>query len=513
MNALDFDPKELKKLSKDQKLALLDALEEQKRRDRLKKNQFVPTPKQLAVIDSDALEKYLFCGNGFGKTCVLVNWIEWAAKGWNPITKKTTPVPSVIYLVVDDPSKIDQKIIPEYRKWFDLPEERLHKDGKPHISRISYKNGSVVHILTHEVNLLKLEGVEMTHIAYDEPPPRHVFLGLYRGGRIEGRPLQILMAGTPLYQAWLRTDIYEPWVDGDAEFQDIECFTGESADNSHINPEEYMRRFGKLLSEEEKNTRFKGEFFDLSGQALAQIWSPKVHIIPKGQFVWDRDNPCVVAIDPHKAKPHHAVLLGADKENRYYVLDEFSLKTHSRKFAKALVQKGWFRDYRVIDIIYDSYGNEEQSGGEGMKSFGQVFNEELKANGIGRARATSYEDKDDEDFVERIENVLVIPDDPDNTGQCLPKLRVLDHCRGLIRDIRQVQWQRDKKLNENKRKLDISNRDYLSCLKYGLATNLYYKKTKGKIYVPRKAPYGIPSRRKTTPKGLATFSGRGRRAS
>jgi hypothetical protein len=266
-----------------------------------------------------------------------------------------------------------------------------------------------------------------------------------------------------------------------------------------------MRRFGKLLTAEEKLTRFSGEFADLSGQALAHIWQPKKHVIPKDGFHWDQEWPCVIAVDPHKAKPHHAVLLGADRDNQYVVLDEFKLKAPSGKFTQAVIDRGWFTDYRVIDIIYDSYGNEEQSGGDGMKSFGQKMNEVLAQNGIGRARATTYEDKSDEDFMERIENVLEVPEKPNSAGETLPKLRILETCKGLINDIRQVQWQRDKKLNENKKKLEISNRDFLACLKYALATNLYFKKTKSKIFVQRELPYGVPLRRQSTPRRPARF--------
>lgn len=490
----------LHKLTKEQKLQLYDLLQEKKKRKRRNKKFFKPKPKQEVIIRSKALEKYLFCGNGFGKTTLLVNAIHWAATGYNPVTDEMTPVPSVIYLVVDDPSKIDQKIIPEYKKWFELDEEeQCHKDGKPHYSRISYDNGSVCYILTHEVNLLKLEGVEMTHVMFDEPPPRHVFLGLYRGGRVQGRPLQIFMAGTPLYQPWLRTDIYEPWTEGDPDFKDVECFTGETTDNDSIDPEEYIRRFGKMLSEEEKATRFKGAFFDMSGQALAYLWSNKDHMVTKEQLKWDSGNPCAIVIDPHPSKAHVAVLLGCDKEGRYVVLDEYSHKILARGFMSALVERGWFRDYTVIDVIYDSLGNSEMTSGEGYRTFGEVINEVLDKAGLGRARATSYDDKDDEDFVERIREVLVVPEAADSFGQKVPRLRALSHCRMFERDVKQVQWVRDTKTGENKNKLDIRNRDVLACVKYGLKSNLHFRKPHERAYVYNKPVYGfrLPSQRRS----------------
>lgn len=463
----------INKLSRAEQLKLYDIIQEKKRRDRLKKPPFVPFEAQLPIIKSKALEKYLFSGNGFSKTTLLVNWIHWAATGYNTVTKERSSVPSIIYLVVDDPGKIEQKIIPEYRKWQDLPEENIHKDGKPHPSRFSYPNGSVVYILTHDVNMLKLEGVEMTHLAFDEPPPRHVFQGLYRGGRIEGKPLQVFLAGTPLYQAWLRTDVYEKWVDGLFPDGLVECFFGTSSDNPHL-PDNYETRYGMYLSEEEKATRFKGHFFDASGQALAQLYDPKKHELPV-DLTWNQYNPCVVAIDPHSSKPHHAVLMGVDRDNRYTVLDEWKSKKIARQFIRELIDRKWFSDFRVIDIVYDSSGNADMTSGEGYKQFGTVVNEELQAIGY-HARGTSYDEKDDEVFIEKIREVLHVPKDPDNFGHFVPKLRFRSSCRGCIRDVKQVQWQRDRKTGTNKTKLDISNRDYLACMKYALASNLFYSK-------------------------------------
>lgn len=466
-------PDYVKRMSREEKLELLDALEERRKRQRLRKPPFSPSPLQRRIIDSPALEKYLFSGNGAGKTTMLVNMVHWACTGYNHVSDKHTPVPATCFLVVDDPVKIEQKLLPEYRKWHDLPANQCHKDGKPHISRITYPNGSVVHIVSHEVNLLKVEGVEATHLFFDEPPPRHIFIGLYRGGRIEGRPLEVVMAGTPLWEDWIRTDIYDKWVDG--LMPQTECFFGSSSDNPHL-ADGYMERFGALLSDDEKATRFHGQFFSAAGQALAGLWKDSVHVVGN-EAVWHKHFPCVIAIDPHGSKPHHAVLMGVDREDRYLVLDEFKDKSIAREFIGKIIDRGWFKDFNVLDIVYDSAGSAESTSGEGYKSFGAAINEELQRRGVGRARPTSYNDKLDEDFINRIREVLAIPTVPDNFNKTLPRLRVREACRGSIRDIKQVQWMRDRKLNVNKPKLDIRNTDFLACIKYALAANLSYYKT------------------------------------
>jgi len=99
-----------------------------------------------------------------------------------------------------------------------------------------------------------------------------------------------------------------------------------------------------------------------------------------------------------------------------------------------------------------------------------------------RIRATTWDDKKDEDFIDRIKSVLAMPLVPDTLNNLKPKLQVFSTCHGIIADIENVQWVKYRNLDEFKPKLDISNKDYLSCLKYALASNLRYGKDSSKIY-------------------------------
>lgn len=500
---------DLSKLSKQDKLELIELLEEKQKRARDKKPLFSPHPGQMRVIQSDALERYLFCGNGFGKSTVLVNEIHWAATGYNPIKKTKAPVPAKICLLLDAPEKAND-FVTEYRKWNRLEPEQLHKAGKPQISYITYDNGSTITIMTHAVEPLKLEGSQWTHIFADEPPPKPVFTALFRGGRIKGHPLKTLLAGTPIAAAWLRTDVFEPWSKG--EIKDAECFRGDTYENEGNLEPGFIERFSGKLSEHEKSIRIRGEFYDLEGLALSHLFRTDTHVISKSQLEWERTYPTSVVMDPHPSKAHHAVLMGCDRYGFLYVLDEYKEKALARKFINSLISRGWFRDYRVTDIVYDSLGSSEMTSGEGFKPFGEVINEELSKHGIGRARATRYDEKNDEDFINRIQDALALPKDIGNFGVAIPKLRLLSHCTGSIADIRQVQWKRDKTLDQNKPSLEISNRDFLSCIKYALACNLTISKKKEKAYYVRGNPYGVglTETRKTRMKKM--IYGRGRRS-
>jgi hypothetical protein len=151
-------------------------------------------------------------------------------------------------------------------------------------------------------------------------------------------------------------------------------------------------------------------------------------------------------------------------------VDEYREKLIARDFICELVKREWFSKYRIIDIVYDSLGSADSTGGEGFRSFGDIVNEVLKDKGLGRARATTYSEKNDEDFIERIRDSLVVG------PQGIPKLRFYTRCPGSYEDVRTVKWYEDKQIRENRAKLDIRQKDFLSCIKYGLATNLFYTK-------------------------------------
>lgn len=472
------------KLTKEQKLELLSALDEKITRDKKSKLSYKPNEGQLPIHKSKSRFRYVFSGNGAGKTCLAVHEAMWAALGYNPVTKENTPVPCRVVVILDLPKKISEQWIPELQKWYSIDEKQFHKDGKPFISRIVFLNGSEILFGFHEQSPLAWESVELSFAIYDEPPPRPLFVAITRGGRIKNNPFRSLLIGTPISTPWLRTEIYDPWVKG--ELKDVECFrTGTQVNKSNL-PEDYFDTYGQFLTEEEKKIRFEGMFFDLGSLALAHLFKRSAHIVSEPKLFRTFDptrHPCVVAIDPHSSKPHYACLLGADRDNNLFYIKELKIKAVAREFAKKL--KAWYKGFNVVDIVSDCAGNAEMTSGEGYKSFIQVLNEE----GI-RVRATSFDEKSDEDFIDKIRTALAIPKTPDNFGLYTPKLRIMNGCDGIIKDIENVGWikHRDGGLKD---KLDIRNTDYLACLKYALASGICLKKLDNKPQKYTKNNYGF----------------------
>ena len=392
-------------------------------------------------------------------------------------------MPSTSIVVLDNPDKVEKLWLPVLSKWYNIDPKWCQKLGRHHVMQIDWPNGSVTSFYFHQQDALVFESVEVDGlVVFDEPPPRHCWVGLRRAGRVKNRKTKYLFVGTPISRAWVRKELIEPAQQG--TIKDVEVFKFGTEANRENLTDGYIESFASILSEKEKKIRLEGEFFDLSGLALAHLFDRTVHVVQP--FTIPEEWPAVVAVDPHPSKAHHAILLVSDDRGQLYVVDEMAHNVVAKDFVEHL--RKFMDGYRVVDIVSDSLGSADMTGGEGFYSFIQI----LQKNGI-RIRPTTFNEKNDEAFIERIQSVLAIPKNENNFGQKIPKLRIFSHCTGLVSDIENVQWQKAKGVDENKPKLDITHKDYLSCLKYALATHL--NPNKGKItsymYKDPASTYGL----------------------
>lgn len=477
----------LKNLSKEELLQLLDHLEEQDRRDKAQLGSYKPNDGQMQVHASTKKIRLVVSGNGAGKTTLGVHETLWAALGYNPVSKEHVAVPRRVVVVLDKPDKVADKWIPEIRKWFDITKWDIRKNGKPYVTQMVAPNGSEIRFMFHEQDELSFESMEVDDVIFDEPPPRKIYIALLRGMRNIDKQARVLIIGTPITGSWLRKEIFEPWTEG--ELPDTDCFRFATSVNEQNLPPGYTEWFASKLSEKERQIRIDGQFFDLDGLALAHLFNRRKHILRANEYQWNDRYSCVVAIDPHPNKPTCAVLMGAD-EYGPVVLKELKIKAEPQDFARRL--KKWYQGYRIVDITVDNFGSGQMTGGQGFKPFIQVLNEE----GV-RARATTFEDKNDEDWIMRIQHALAIPvDEPD----AMPKLRILEGCNGLINDIETVEWVKYRNADEFKSTLGIESKDLLACLKYALASNITHNKGKDRAYYNTQKAYGIDMGKRATQK-------------
>jgi hypothetical protein len=468
---------DISKLSKDEKLRRLDLIEERKRRLLAKRHTYKPNAGQLPVHQDNHTIRIVAAANGGGKTALAAHEVIWWATGYNPITKDFTKVPATIVVLLDAPSKVDEVWLKELRKWFPLDEEcELSKGGKPYVTKIQFKNGSKVLFMFHEQDDLVFEGIELTYFCADEPFPRRIWIALRRGARTKKTKPKFLIIGTPLGQPWLYNDLWKKAAEGERDDVGIHRF-GIEVNEGNL-AEGYVESFSKDLTEAEKKVRLQGHFAHLEGLALAHLFDRAKHVVPK--FPWPDGKPVVLVIDPHQAKPHTVALVGATGDGRVYYIKEMRSKAPPAEFAREV--KVFYQGYRVIDYIIDSLGETPGTGGDGNMS----FSEKLRQCGVP-VRSTSFKDKNDEDFINRIKQVLEFPDIPDNFGRKLPILAILEGNQGIVNDIETVQWQKYRQHEMFKEKLDITQKDYLSLLKYALATNISFVASSGRTPKIRRA--------------------------
>lgn len=460
-----IDVKKLESMTKEQKLKLYDTIQKKKEIDKNKRDVFKPHEGQLAPLQSHKRLKVVTAGNGFGKTALSVNAALAAVKGYNPWTKQHTKVPCTGIVVLDNPIKVKETWRIEAAKWinFEAEVDEL-KNGKPYVNEWVFKNGSRIIFMTHDMDQLVFESIELDFFICDEPPPKSIFIGLSRGQRTKGSKPWGMIVGTPISQAWLRTDLYEPWVKG--ENPDVEFFRGTTEQNQQNLADGYIDSFSRLLTPEEKQIRLEGQFFDLGGLALAHLFKKDTHIVD--DFEVPRDWNVIIAIDPHPSKKHVALALAINPYNKQmYVVSTIAEKQVAADFAMKVHE--WTKKWRVVEYICDSLGSADLTGGEGFKSFIQVLND----YGI-RVRPTSFEDKKDEVWIERIRTALAIPQQANNFGETKPRLQVFKSCDTIIKDIQNVSWVKNKTAEMNRDRLEISNKDYLACLKYALSVAAKY---------------------------------------
>jgi hypothetical protein len=405
-----------------------------------------------------------------GKTALGVNEAMWALDGYNPITGKYTPVPARVVVLLDSPEKVGDVWLPELKKWRAIEDEQLHKRGKPYITEIAWPNGSTIRFMFHEQQPMAFESLEADFVVCDEPPARNVWIALLRSGRKKNSKARFIMIATPISQAWIRS-YYTEWEKGN--YPDTEFFKGSTIQNAANLAEGYIEEFSKHLTEAEKRTRLHGEFFNTDGMALAGLWKREKHLVRETDLPpnYKQEWPHVISVDFHPNKPLYACIIAAAPDGKRYYVNEYAKKILPREFALWLKQN-WLVEYRVVDIIGDNYGSGDYTGGIGFKSAIEVMNE------VGvRIRATTYDEKGDDAFMERLQEGLFVPD----LGE--PMLQfLLTKSAGVIRDIENVQWKKIKGTTDYQPKLEISNTDYLACLKYALAANLTFDNARRKIH-------------------------------
>ena len=181
-------------------------------------------------------------------------------------------------------STIATVILPKLREF--ISPDMLSKKPKKHPTGVPYifyfKSGAELHLASYEQDTESFEGALWNGVAFDEPPPRDIYVACRRGTmRTKG---WMMFAMTPLKNLWVYDELHMPAMQGKlddvAAFEAhshlncIECNPGEG----HISHAEMQGQFANLPPNE-RRARELGIPLDISAIRYYFV-QRESHVVP-----------------------------------------------------------------------------------------------------------------------------------------------------------------------------------------------------------------------------------------
>lgn len=406
---------------------------------------FKPHKGQASFLEAKQRIRCMFSGNGFGKTTALTIDLVYTHLERHPY-RDTVNVRHSWFLITGFDKVEDYWN--EIKRW--CPPSKLptvNKMGTSAIKRLEWPNGSVTTFYSHDQDSGKLEGTNIDALFCDEPPPRDLWVAAYRGLR-NNPDYFIVIAGTPIAEPWLYTEIYQPW----ALKKDPNIFIIQGA--THENPylsKQWIEDFKSRLTEDEVRTRLYGEFSHLQGRVFKEFSRlGNVFTFQK----WPDEWPVYMAIDPHPRKPHTALWLGVTSDDICVVIDELVIEGDIEDFANAIKAKEADCKYKVISRRIDNSGS------------GTDWNRDSFIAQLGKLGIrTSPMRKSEKDVASSIQKIKLLLKNK--------QLRFLENCVHTISDMELYAWQDYRNpaqagVNEKPRKI---HDDMIDPLRYIIMSN------------------------------------------
>lgn len=217
----------------------------------------------------------------------------------------------------------------------------------------------------------KLEGMSVNLFAWlDEggQMKRDAYINIQ--GRTSIAQAPILITTTPYALNWLYNDVYRPWQQGKNK-DTVEIFEWTSVDNPYF-PKEEFERVKKELDSRVFKRRYLARFEKMEGLVYEDFGSNHIIdpvIIPFKEVIcgidWGFNNPAAIAV------------IGIDKENTFYLIDEY-YETNKTK-AEIIERAKYFQSQHKIRLWYPD--PEDSEALQQMKLAGLYPREVIKSKG------------------------------------------------------------------------------------------------------------------------------------
>ena len=264
----------------------------------------------LLCDNPDYIGQFFFAGNKSGKTtgtCIklaerLTGQAIWGLDSPHSRASLTWPVPQRWVFFTEDFQSHEETIVPTYLTWCPRqyhPVVIRAQNGLP--SHIIHSNGSILYLRTYEQGFAKAEGKDWDGAAYDEPPPRELYISSFRG--LVARGGKIFIGATLLKEAWLYDELQNDFNIG---------FNGTIYDNPWLD-QKTLAAFETTMDEDERAVRIHGKPINLVGLIYPEMQDEPPFVISLSQFesrlpwnpVRELPYPVIMAVDPHERKPLH----------------------------------------------------------------------------------------------------------------------------------------------------------------------------------------------------------------
>ncbi len=308
---------------------------------------WIPTETQEYFIRDKHPIRVFLGGNRSGKSETGIIEVICYAIGYRPYMSKDDPdyktpfkPPIRIRVFGEDYNKhIGGVLIPKLRNWipksefeFSAGNPKKNQNGIPVVW--TFKNGSVIELLSYEQDSSKAEGWDGSLALFDEPPPRKMFTATWRGLTDHGG--HCLFTMTPIKEPW----VYEEFIlKKTPEFAKyVKTYFISIYDNIKHEREwppgsgikrmcggltkENVERFLAGVPEDEKRARMEGKFNYMEGLVFEEF-DPSFHVKPyfEPPPEWTRYE----HIDVHPSKPWSIVFIAVSPDGKIYQYDELEI--------------------------------------------------------------------------------------------------------------------------------------------------------------------------------------------
>lgn len=266
---------------------------------------YVPNVKQQSFHATEAPIKLYVGANGTGKTTCIVAECSGRALGflpWCGVQTRNPPVSVAIacqdftHAAVDDLTPKIERFLPSSRV---VKRDRL-ANGRIHKWHLD--NGSSVGLFSYEMDPFAYEGLDFDCFAFNEPPPRSIYVPVMRG--VQKKDGIVMFAMTPIggESAWIYDELYT--VAG----SDPEIFQVTATHDDMFMSDKAKARFYNSLNEDEREARWDGKFRHLVG-LIYKDYDSGIHCIKGGrmaqlqEWIKSPEIPKGLVVDPHDRRP------------------------------------------------------------------------------------------------------------------------------------------------------------------------------------------------------------------